>query len=773
MVSPRNRSHHGGAKSLRSGRLLGLQLFLKLDHQGVDLSVGGPGYGEHGRLDLHLDPAVGVLEFMLMHGLEEASSHALGGSFVAARQSDEEGIAAEAAHGVVGTHQGTDALAYGPENIVALVLAEHLVDLFEAFDVDQDQAERRVGTFGANQLLAEEAQHAFAIPQTGEAIVRGLAFDLGQDLTDLSAPLLGEEEEAEAGPRQQDGGDADAVDRAPDSVAAPVQGLEAALHMLAETVARAQHGDGGLPGGADALADILGIDHITQLLERLLQVLSRHQELGVADLARERVGDVDKFFEASPGEPVEGRGPGIPGRDFAARPAQVLKPVEADIEIFAQSVRFPQGRDAPKREEDRDEKQSHDGRFEVGGSRSGRRIGHNRPMITGTDLQALREELEDLDRDILELLKRRMQRVEDVARVKLEAAVPFRDHQREERVLQRVRGLAVERGLDPHSVERLYRRIMEMSIAHQQAHIHDLETVPLRVAYQGVEGSYSHLTSQRHYAGRKGGVLLTGYTSVAAVAEAVRYGKADVALLPIENSTAGTINATYEVLNQGDLKIIAEAISQVRHCLVTLPDTRLETLRKVYSHPQALAQCENFLRTVPWVTPVAEFDTAGAALKVKESGDSTLCAISSESAAKRFGLTVLRRGIQNQADNSTRFVEISLEASPCPSDVECKTSIMLVPDQDPVTLGEALGHFGRRGLRLTNLVSQPIPQETWKYRFYMDLAAHVDDQRVVEAFAEIQPMVTEFLMLGSYPRAEAAPIEGTSSGGPDHLKLLW
>ncbi len=118
-------------------------------------------------------------------------------------------------------------------------------------------------------------------------------------------------------------------------------------------------------------------------------------------------------------------------------------------------------------------------------------------------------------------------------------------------MLQRVRHLAVESGLDAHAVEKLYRQILEMSIARQQAHIQSLETMPLRVAYQGVEGSYSHLTSQRRYAGRRGGVLLAGYATIRQAVAALRAGEADVALLPIENSMAGSINETYDALAEG------------------------------------------------------------------------------------------------------------------------------------------------------------------------------------------------------------------------------
>ncbi len=368
-------------------------------------------------------------------------------------------------------------------------------------------------------------------------------------------------------------------------------------------------------------------------------------------------------------------------------------------------------------------------------------------------MQSLREAIEAIDRDLLAQLKHRMELVEHIARAKLEAAFPFRDQQREDQILQRVRHAAVELGLDAHAVERLYRLIMEMSISHQQAHVRSLDTTPFRVGYQGVEGSYSHLTAQRRYAERRGGVLLTGFGTVKQAVDAVRSGSADVALLPIENSTAGSINETYDELAEGRLTINAEVISRVRHCLVGLPGAEIAGLRKVISHPQALKQCEVFLNSLPRAVTEAEFDTAGAARKVAETKDPSLAAIASESAATMLGLQVLERGVQQQASNSTRFVEVAIEASPCPPDAVCKTSLLLAVDHHAGTLGEVLMEFGRRNIQMSKLESRPIPTAAWKYRFYVDVEAHADSAVMVEALEAIRALTLELRLLGTYPKA--------------------
>ena len=370
------------------------------------------------------------------------------------------------------------------------------------------------------------------------------------------------------------------------------------------------------------------------------------------------------------------------------------------------------------------------------------------------DLQAVREAIEGVDREILAALKRRMDLVEQVARAKIESAAPFRDRRREEQIIDRIRHAATELGLDAHEIERLYRDIMEMSVAHQQALVRSLEGVPLRVAYQGVEGSFSHLTAQRRYAGREGGVLLTGHDTFRGAVDAVRDGSADFALMPIENTTAGSVHETYDLLAEGGVTITAEVVSRVEHCLLALPGAKLESLRTVISHPQALAQCEAFLRTIPWAVTRTEFDTAGSARKVREGNDPTVAAIASESAARLYGLEVLRRGIQTQEGNYTRFVEIAREAVACPPGASCKTSLQIALAHKPGALGDVLARFGARRVNLTRIESRPVLGSPWQYRFYLDLEGHAASEPVRAALEELKPVTTEVRVLGTYPRAE-------------------
>lgn len=373
--------------------------------------------------------------------------------------------------------------------------------------------------------------------------------------------------------------------------------------------------------------------------------------------------------------------------------------------------------------------------------------------MSAPDLTALRDRIENVDRQIIALIAERLAIVAEVTEAKLALASPIRDREREEALIGRLRSLAVAAHLDPHQIERMYRVVMDMAVAHQEQAVRNRSEVPLRVGYQGVEGSYSHLTAQRRYAGSPGGVLLTGHDSFRGAADAVLEGAADLALLPIENSTAGSINETYDVLARGDLHITGEVISAIEHCLLALPGVAFDELRVVMSHPQALAQCHSLFARHPHLVARAEVDTAGAAKRVASSHDRTLAAIASSAAAAQYGLAIVEKGIQSEAGNSTRFVEISPRPAPVADGVRAKTSLLLSLADRPGALGEVLTRFSARGLSLTKIESRPIPEAPFTYRFYIDVMGHVASAPFVAVLDELVPLTTELRVLGSYAAA--------------------
>jgi chorismate mutase/prephenate dehydratase len=369
------------------------------------------------------------------------------------------------------------------------------------------------------------------------------------------------------------------------------------------------------------------------------------------------------------------------------------------------------------------------------------------------DLASLRDRIEAVDRQLIALVAERLKIVEDVAAAKLAAASPFRDREREDLLLQRLRGLAITAGLDAHQIERMYRVIMDMSVAHQEATVRNRSDAPLRISYQGVEGSYSHLAAQRRYAGRAGGALLSGHDSFREAAGAVTSGAADLALLPIENTTAGSINETYDLLAAGTLHITGEVVSAIEHCLLALPGVTLAELRTVISHPQALAQCHELFAKHEHLAARADVDTAGAARRVAEANDRTLGAIASSAAARRYGLGVVARGIQSASGNATRFVEVALRPAPVPDGATVKTSLVFALADRPGVLGDILSRLAARSLSLTKIESRPIPEAPFTYRFYADVIGHAASEPFHAALDDIRDLTTELRILGSYPAA--------------------
>jgi len=374
------------------------------------------------------------------------------------------------------------------------------------------------------------------------------------------------------------------------------------------------------------------------------------------------------------------------------------------------------------------------------------------------DLSSLRDRIDSVDRQIIALIAERLRIVEEVALAKLDAASPFRDREREERVLLRLREHATAAGVDPREIERLYRVVMDMSVAHQEATVRNRPDAPLRVTYQGVEGSYSHLTAQRRYGGRPGGTLLAGHDTFRAAADAVVHGSADLALLPIENTTAGSINETYDLLADGALHITGEVVSAIEHCLLALPGVGLDEIRVVSSHPQALAQCQAFFAAHPHLVARTELDTAGAARRVAESGDRTRAAIASAAAATTYNLAIVARGIHTAAGNATRFVEVALRPAPVAAGATAKTSLVVALADRPGALGEVLMRFAARNLSLTKLESRPIPDAPFTYRFYMDVLGHASSAAFQDVLADLVTLTTHLRVLGTY---EADPAVAT------------
>src|SRR5216683_4581969 len=272
----------------------------------------------------------------------------------------------------------------------------------------------------------------------------------------------------------------------------------------------------------------------------------------------------------------------------------------------------------------------------------------------------------------------------------------------------------------------------------------------MRIAYQGEPGAFSEAAARRVDPDPQ----LVPCRSFEEVFETVEAGPATYGVLPIENSIGGSIHRNYDLLLVHDVPIVAEVELPVVHHLLALPGATLEGLRRVYSHPQGLAQCERFLRTLTQVEIIATYDTAGSAKMVADAGLTDAGAIASARAGEVFGLTSLAASVQDFDDNITRFIVVG--RTPLKNVVADKTSIVFSLPNEPGSLFKALSVFALRGIDLTKLESRPIPGRPWEYLFYADLSASREDLPCARALAHLAEFAPSLRILGSYPSCRPA-----------------
>ena len=270
----------------------------------------------------------------------------------------------------------------------------------------------------------------------------------------------------------------------------------------------------------------------------------------------------------------------------------------------------------------------------------------------------------------------------------------------------------------------------------------------MRIAFQGEPGAYSE-------------AALLAFDPEATpvpcktfeeVFQAVQEGRAARGILPMENSIGGSIHRNYDLLVEHELPIVGEVELKVEHCLMVLPGVRLEDIQVVHSHPQALAQCERFLKGMANVEISAVYDTAGGAKLIREGGLHTAAAIASRRAAEVYALEVLQEGLQDFDSNITRFFVLSQEETQPSGDD--KTSIMFKTLDKPGALAEVLAEFQKQGVNLTHIDKRPAGRVNWTYTFFIDAQGHRKDANVAAAVEKARGHCQELVVLGSYPRSK-------------------
>lgn len=345
-----------------------------------------------------------------------------------------------------------------------------------------------------------------------------------------------------------------------------------------------------------------------------------------------------------------------------------------------------------------------------------------------------------------------------VAEYKIENHKPVFDKLRETEKLQKVCGLA-RKEENRKGVEELFTQLMSLSrklqygilLEHEKNDMFsftickELVDEHTKVIFQGAEGAYSQLAMEQFF-GRE-----INCDHVDTFREAMEYvadGKADFAVLPIENSTVGIVSEIYDLLVEFENVIVGEQIIPINHCLLGVPGAALSDIRKVYSHPQSLMQTEQFLSTHPEWEQIKMQNNAFAARKVSEDNDKTQAAIASEYAAKRYGLTILQRGIHQCSDNATRFIVISgkkifLEKAQ-------QISVCFELPHESGALYHILSHFIYNNLNMSRIESRPVKDKGFEYRFFIDCNGNLKDAAVQNALRGLKEEALNFRILGNY-----------------------
>lgn len=381
------------------------------------------------------------------------------------------------------------------------------------------------------------------------------------------------------------------------------------------------------------------------------------------------------------------------------------------------------------------------------------------------DLQECRKEIDVIDKEIMSLFEKRMKVCEDVAEYKIHTGKKVLDPKREKDKLKVLEEQA-HGEFNTLGVQELFQQIMAISRKRQYQLLtsngieekRDYEMVdalPLKdvnVVFQGVEGAYSYAAMRAYFPDDINSYHVKTFRDAM---EEVASGKADYAVLPIENSTEGIVTDIYDLLTDYQLYIVGEQGVKVEHVLLGLPGVGLGEIERVYSHPQALAQCKRYLEQHPsWKTVKTE-NTAGAAKKIHEEQRREQSAIASRAAGELYGLSVLAENICYNEKNVTRFIVVS--AKPVYEKTAAKVSVCFELPHTSGTLYNMLSHFIYNGLNMTKIESRPIAGKTWEYRFFVDFEGNLEQPAVKNALRGLEAEANRMRVLGNYGQQEEEP----------------
>ncbi|MGP8336208.1 MULTISPECIES: bifunctional chorismate mutase/prephenate dehydratase [Serratia] len=382
--------------------------------------------------------------------------------------------------------------------------------------------------------------------------------------------------------------------------------------------------------------------------------------------------------------------------------------------------------------------------------------------MTDNPLLVLRERISALDLKLLALLAERRELAIEVGKTKLHSHRPIRDKERERDLLDALIAAAKPYDLDGFYVTRLFQLIIEDSVLTQQALLqHQLNPVSqhsARIAFLGPKGSYSHLAARQYAARHFDRLIECGCQKFQDIFAQVETGQADYAILPIENTSSGSINEVYDLLQHTSLSIVGELTNPIDHCVLVAGDSDLSQIETVYSHPQPFQQCSQFLNRFPhWKIEYTE-STAAAMEKVAKLNSPKVAALGSEAGGALYGLQVLEHNLANQQQNITRFIVLARKAIDVSEQVPAKTTLIMATGQQSGALVEALLVLRDNGIIMTKLESRPINGNPWEEMFYIDVQANLRADAMQKALRDLAPITRSLKVLGCYPSDIVVPV---------------
>ncbi len=353
-------------------------------------------------------------------------------------------------------------------------------------------------------------------------------------------------------------------------------------------------------------------------------------------------------------------------------------------------------------------------------------------------LEDLRKKIDGLDDQIVRLMAERIRISEEIGEEKKNQGRQIVDSKREKKVLENVRKIARDEKISENDVESIYQHIITASKGVQG----------LTIAFQGEIGAYSEEAAYQYFGNS---IQVKPCESLDDVFAAVEKGETQFGVVPIENSLEGSISRTYDLLLESSLMVCGEIELRVSHCLIGSLETRMDLIKRVYSHPQALGQCQAFLRHLGCEL-IPTYDTAGSVRMIKEQGIKDGAAIASNRAAEIYGMKIITTEIEDNPNNFTRFFILAKQDAP-PSGND-KTSIVFSVKHRPGALYEFLRNLASRNINLTKIESRPTRQKPWEYNFYLDFEGHREDKLAREALDDLEKTSLFVKVLGSYPKAK-------------------